>query len=58
MRELGMDTKVEISWPHMVDVIPEGTCGSARIEHFSVSPKEAELTALRRLDGTMIRRKF
>lgn len=42
-----MDTKVEISWPHMVDMIPEGTCGSARIEHFSVSPKEAGLTALR-----------
>ena len=47
VRELGMDTKMKISWPHMVDMIPEGTCGSARIGHFSVSPKEAGLTALR-----------
>ena len=42
-----MTDRTKIAWPHMVDLIPEGECGSARIEHFSVSPKEAGLTALR-----------
>ena len=42
-----MGTNTKIAWPHMADLIPEGTCGSARVEHFTVSPKKAGLTALR-----------
>ena len=42
-----MTDRTKIAWPHMVDLIPEGECGSAKIEHFSISPKEAGLTALR-----------
>jgi hypothetical protein len=42
-----MDTSMKIEWPRMVDLIPEGSCGTAKIEHFTISPKEAGLSALR-----------
>jgi hypothetical protein len=42
-----MDTGMKIEWPRMADLIPEGSCGTAEIEHFTVSPKEAGLLALR-----------
>jgi hypothetical protein len=31
----------------MADLIPEGSCGTAKIEHFTISPMEAGLSALR-----------
>ena len=42
-----MSGKVEIAWPSMCDLIPEGTCGSASIEHFSVGQSEAGMSVLR-----------
>lgn len=34
-------------FPIIVDILPEGTSGRVRIEHFVVSEKDAEFTALR-----------
>ena len=42
-----MTVRAKIAWPHLVDLIPERECRSARVEHFSISPKEAGLSSLR-----------
>ena len=42
-----MTDRAKIAWFHMAGLIPEGDCRSARVEHFSVSPKEAGLSSLR-----------
>lgn len=36
-----------VKWPEMVNKIPEGSCRSAQIEHFTITPKDSSLTALR-----------
>lgn len=38
-----------IKWPRMASKIPEGTRGSAKIEHFTVSPADASRSKLRAL---------
>ena len=42
-----MPDRSKIAWPRMADLIPEGECGSARVEHFSVCPRETEMMACR-----------
>jgi len=36
-----------VEWPEMAGKIPEGSCGSAKIEHFTITPRDSSLAALR-----------
>jgi len=42
-----MPVCTNIKWPRMAGKIPEGTCGTAKIEHFTITWKDSDLSAYR-----------
>ena len=42
-----MPVRTNIMWAEMAGKVPEGACGSARIEHFTITEKESALSAFR-----------
>ena len=42
-----MSIHASIMWAEMAGKIPEGTCGSARIEHFTITKRESALSSFR-----------
>ena len=42
-----MPVRTNIKWPKMAGKIPEGTCGSVRIKHFTITEKDSDLSTYR-----------